>query len=90
MIYTLAWDAYQRLLEEGVAKEVARNCLPVGIYTSWYATANLRNWINFLSLRAEEHALYEIRSLAFMVEEQLTELFPVTLEMWNKNGRTGI
>lgn len=82
-----AWDAYRRLLDEGVAKEVARMVLPVNIYTGWYATANLRNWLNFLSLRADDQAMWEIRQLAYKVEDALTTLFPVTIETWVKNGR---
>lgn len=85
-----AWDSYQRLLERGVAKEVARMVLPVNIYTGWYATGNLRNFINFLSLRAEEQALWEIRQTAYKVEEILSELFPVTMETWQKNNRGAI
>lgn len=82
-----AWNAYQHLLEKGVAKEVARMVLPVSIYTSWYATANLRNWIYFLSLRTDEQAMYEIRNLAFQVEKTLFDLYPVTMTAWDKLGR---
>lgn len=86
--YQAAWNCYEYLLDEvGVAKEIARMCLPVSVYTSWYATANLRNWLGFLSLRAEDHALYEIRELAFKVEEELYKLYPITLEIWDKSGR---
>lgn len=88
--YQTNWDAYQTLLGKGVAKEVARGVLPLNIYTGWYATANLRNWVNFLALRAEEQAMWEIRQLAFQVEEKLHKLFPVTMETWVKNGRGSI
>lgn len=82
-----AWDTYERLLSEGVAKEVARMVLPVNIYTGWYATGNLRAWINFLSLRAEGQAMYEIRTLAYKLEDVLRELFPTTITAWDKEGR---
>lgn len=88
--YQTAWNCYQYLLDQGIAKEVARNCLPVGVYTSWYATANLRNWVNFLSLRTDEQALFEIRELAFQVEEKLYDLYPTVLEVWDKSGRSSI
>lgn len=81
------WDIYERLLDEGVAKEVARIVLPVNIYTGWYATGNLRAWINFLSLRAEGQAMYEIRTLACDLENILKNLFPETLSAWDQNGR---
>lgn len=85
--YQTAWNCYEHLLNQGIAKEVARLSLPVAVYTKWYATANLRNWINFLSLRAEEQAMWEIRQLAFKVEEHLYRLYPVTMEQWDKSGR---
>jgi thymidylate synthase (FAD) len=85
-----AWDSYQRLLSQGIAKEVARMVLPLNIYTGWYATANLRNWINFLVLRTGIQAMWEISDLAGKLEEMLSDLFPVTMETWDKNGREGI
>lgn len=85
-----SWDSYEAMLNEGIAKEVARSVLPVNIYTTWMATANLRNWLGFLSLRAEDQALYEIRQLAFQIEDSLAELYPVTLEAWNKFGRQAV
>lgn len=85
-----AWNTYQLLLEKGIAREVARIVLPLNIYTGWYATANLRNWIGFLSLRTDPQAMYEIRFLANKLEDLLTEKFPITMETWNKNGRGAI
>ncbi len=80
-----AWDTYQISLERGIAKEVARMVLPLNIYTSWYATANLLNWCKFINLRTSEQALYEIRMLAYQVRDALKELYPVTMETWEKN-----
>lgn len=85
--YQTCWNGYERLLEAGIAKEVARDLLPVGIYTSFYMTGNLRNWLNFLKLRTAPDALYEIRDMAAEVEEQLERIAPTCLECWNKNGR---
>lgn len=75
-----AWDGYQSMLEFGVAKEVARNVLPLSLYTTYYATANLRNWFGFLSLRTDETALYEIRDAASQVEGIIAGLWPVAHE----------
>lgn len=85
-----AWNAYEFLLEKGVAKEVARMILPVNIYTGWYATGNLRNWMGFLALRTDGQAMYEIRQLAYQVEKHLTKLFPVAMETWAKNERMAL
>lgn len=82
-----AWNTYQTLLAKGVAKEVARIVLPNNIYTSYYASANLLNWMRFLSSRTEIHAMYEIRQLAYQVEAHLTERFPIAMNTWEKNGR---
>ncbi len=45
------WEAYLEMLDFGVAREVARSVLPVGLYSSMYATCNARALMNFLSLR---------------------------------------
>lgn len=86
----MAWDAYQNLLKLDVAKEVARMALPVNIFTKFYVTGNLRNWLSFLSLRAESHALYEIRAVAEQIEGILSELYPVTVAAWNDYDRKGM
>ena len=48
-----SYARYQKLLDEGIAKEVARDCLPVNIYSSQWATANPRSIMAFLSLRTK-------------------------------------
>lgn len=87
-VYQTAWNSYEYMVNDcGFAKEVARNCLPVGVYTSYFATANLRGWLNYLSLRTSPDALYEIQDVAFKVELELQKIVPVTMELWDKNGR---
>lgn len=82
-----AYEAYEALLGMGIAKEQARLVLPVNTYSQMYATANLRNWLQFLELRTSTHAMYEIREYAILVEKMLTELFPVTMNRFVENGR---
>ena len=72
-----AWRLYEYMLRKGVAREVARNVLPVSLYTRFYATANLRNWLHFVELRTDETALWEIRQAALMVEGLISGLWPV-------------
>ena len=84
-----AWEAYEHLLGEGVATEVARNVLPVGTYTSWYMTGNLHAWFNFLYLRDGEvgHPQYEIVQLAQQVWPIIEEHWPIAASAWKeKNG----
>lgn len=92
--YAEAWDFYQQALDNGVANEMARLVLPVATYSSMYATANLRAWLHFVSLRTSEenahwqgHPQYEIVQAAKVIEEVLTDLYPVTMEAFNKHGR---
>ena len=72
-----AWGVYQELLEQDIAREVARNVLPVSTYTRFYATANLRNWLHFIALRTDKTALWEIRDAARQVEAIIAGLWPV-------------
>lgn len=88
--YQQSWNAYKGMLNAGIAKEVARDCLPVGIYTDFYATANLRNWLGFLSLRTHPDALFEIREAAGKVETRLHKLVPTVMDLWDENNRQGI
>lgn len=82
--YSNAWQAYQNMLNAGVAKEVARNVLPVGTMTSFYATANPRNVMQFLLLRNDDNALYEIREVAKVIEEKFAEAMPLTYAAYKK------
>lgn len=81
----LAYEVYESLIEQGVATEVARNVLPVSIYTRWYQTANLNNWFKFLELRQAENAQWEIRQIANQVADALEALYPVTVAAWRKH-----
>lgn len=84
LAYMHSWNAYQQMLEKGVAREVARNVLPVGIMTQFYATANPRNVMQFLLLRNDDNALAEIRSVAEQIEEQFAKAMPFTYEAFKK------
>ena len=92
--YVEAFATYQNLLNLGVAKEVARACLPVGIYSSMYATCNPRSLMNFLSLRTKDedstfpsYPQYEIELVARGMEEHFERQWPITYESFNNNGR---
>ncbi|OPZ65626.1 MAG: Thymidylate synthase ThyX [Firmicutes bacterium ADurb.Bin506] len=83
----VAFDEYEYLMSEGVAKEQARLVLPVGTYTKMVVSANLLNWMRFLSLRNHEHAQYEIRVYAEAIEKLLMEIAPVAMEKFVEHGR---
>jgi thymidylate synthase (FAD) len=86
-IYETAYAAYEELVEQGVARELARAVLPVGAYTEFYWTVNARSLMNFLSLRAAEAAQREIRRYAEACETFLAAQMPVTYEAFIANGR---
>lgn len=93
-VYRFAYETYEKQIARGVAKEVARMCLPVGITSSMYATCNARSLMSFLSLRTyEEFAMfpsrpqYEIEQVARMMEESFKICMPVTYEKFCENGR---
>jgi thymidylate synthase (FAD) len=86
-VYEAAWNAYTRLVEQGVARELARLVMPVGAYTEFYWTVNARALMNFLSLRNAETAQREIRRYAEACERFLAELMPVTYESFVASGR---
>lgn len=83
-----AFAAYERMLELGVAKEVARTVLPLNMYTTYYWSCNPRSLMHFCSLRNSEFAQYEIRELARAAERFLERLMPVTHAAFVQNDRT--
>lgn len=89
-----AYKSYQRMLDKGIAREVARAVLPVNIYSSMYVTMNARALMNFLSLRTTRDdsrfpsfPQREIEMVAEQMECFFAEKMPVTYETFNKNGR---
>ena len=91
--YESAYASYERLLEMGWAKEVARQVLPVGLFSTMYVTANLRAWFHFLSLRCNvpdatfpSKPMHEIEMPARQALEILRELFPISVELYEQNG----
>lgn len=89
-----AYASYQRMLEAGVAREVARVVLPVTLYSSMYVTMNARSLMNFLSLRTKREGTFfpsfpqrEIEMVAEKMEDFWSPLMPMTSEAFTKNGR---
>ena len=86
-VYTEAYAAYARLVEKGVARELARSVIPVGAYTQFYWTVNARALMNFISLRNAEFAQLEIRRFAEAVEAFFEQRMPVTHAAFVANER---
>lgn len=71
--------AYQQALRTGVAKEVARMCLPLSTYTRLYASCTLRSLLHFLKDRCAPEAQLEIRLYAEAMREMASRLWPETI-----------
>lgn len=80
--YSVANEAYQWCLDNGFEKGIARIPMPVGQYSRMRATANLRNWIAFLTLRQDPAAQWEIRQYADAVASIIAEQFPKTYSLF--------
>jgi thymidylate synthase (FAD) len=92
--YRQSYAAYQEMLEAGVAREVARAVLPVGLFSSMYATCNARSLMHFLSLRTQHEQAKvptfpqrEIEMVGERMEALWAGLMPLTHGAFNANGR---
>ena len=92
--YTLAYANYKKMLDAGIAREVARAVLPVALYSSMYVTMNARALMNFLSLRTSREGSHfpsypqrEIEMVAEKMEEHFARLMPLTYAAFEKSGR---
>ena len=83
-VLTEVANSYEKMLNAGIAKEVARDILPLGTYTRFYVTMNARNLMHFLNLRTSNEALYEIREIAAGVEAIFAERMPLTYSAYKK------
>ncbi|MGJ6965313.1 FAD-dependent thymidylate synthase [Streptosporangium sp. G11] len=92
--YRHSYAAYQEMLEAGIAREVARAVLPVGLFSSMYATCNARSLMHFLSLRTKNEQAKvpsfpqrEIEMVAEKMEAAWAELMPLTHAAFVAAGR---
>ena len=76
--YDEAWKQYQWMLQGGVARELARSVLPVGIYSEMYVTGNFRNWMHWWQLRSSLDAQQEIRDYADVIGITLLNKMPIS------------
>jgi len=83
-LYSEAYRTYEKLLEAGVSREMARFCLPVGIYTEIYCCWDLKNLLHFFSLRDDPHAQWEHQQYGKAMKEIARALFPWTLEAYDR------
>jgi thymidylate synthase (FAD) len=92
--YRQAYRTYREMLAAGVAREVARAVLPVGLFSSMYATCNARSLMHFLGLRTQHELAKvpsfpqrEIEMVGEKMETEWAKLMPLTYAAYNANGR---
>lgn len=92
--YQFAYAEYLEALEDGIAKEIARAVLGVGIYSTMYASFNPRSLMALLSLRIDSpdatfpsKPQWEIEQCALQLEELFADHWPITYAAWIKHGR---
>jgi thymidylate synthase (FAD) len=78
--YELVYERYKKLLAAGVARELARSVLPLSLYTQFYWTINARSLMNFINLRADAGAQWEIRQYAEAIARIFKAKMPWTWE----------
>tara|TARA_R100000152_G_C6749611_1_gene173265 strand:+ start:318 stop:971 length:654 start_codon:yes stop_codon:yes gene_type:complete len=80
---------YSVLLKDGVAKECARDVLPLASPTRMYMNGTLRSWIHYINLRTDESTQREHRLIASACKEQFKLKFPLTFKaIWHEDSST--
>ncbi len=85
-----SYSEYEALLDDGVARELARINLPLSLYTEWYWTMDLHNLFHFLALRLDPHAQLEIRVYAEAVLKLVRAVAPVAVEAFENHILGGV
>jgi thymidylate synthase (FAD) len=80
-----SYENYQKLLDMGIARELARVDLPLSLYTEWYWQMDLHNLFHFLQLRLDPHAQYEIRVYAQTILEMVRKVCPIATEAFEEH-----
>ena len=80
----MLYESYDRWVKAGIPKELARINTPVSRYSRMRASANLRNWLGFLSLRMASGAQWEIREYAYAVAALIKQCFPRTWQLFEE------
>jgi thymidylate synthase (FAD) len=84
------YETYENMLQQGIAKEVARINTPVSRYSKMRAKTDLLNWLRFLDLRMRPDAQYEIRVFAEAVGKLVKEWVPRTWSLFEETNLYGV
>ncbi|MEO8902518.1 MAG: FAD-dependent thymidylate synthase [Polyangiaceae bacterium] len=75
-------EAYEWMMNEDMARELARIDLPLSTYTQWYWKIDLHNLLHFLKLRVDSHAQWEIQEYGRVMAGMLKRVAPLSYEAW--------
>ena len=78
-----AFNSYQKSIDDGVAKELARIDLPLSTYTKWIWQCDMHNLLHFIGLRAAEQAQWEIRQYALKISEVIQHSYPMIWQSYS-------
>ena len=84
------YAGYEEMLDQGVARELARINLPVSLYTQWYWQIDLNNLFRFLALRLDPHAQYEIRAYAEVMAKIAETVAPLAWKAFRRHVLKGV
>lgn len=82
--YRDIYKNYQEMLNTGLAREIARSILPLGTYTTFFFKQDLRNIMNFLRLRLDEHTQKETREVANAIAHFVSQIVPLSWKAFLK------
>jgi len=85
-----SYTAYSSLIDEGIARELARINLPLSTYTEWYWQIDLHNLFHFLKLRLDAHAQKEIRVYAEALLEITRKVAPACCRSFERHILGGV
>jgi len=85
-----SYENYAALIDQGIARELARINLPLSIYTEWYWQIDLNNLFRFLKLRLDSHAQMEIRAYAQAIHGLASKVCPAAFETFDNEVLGGV
>lgn len=83
------YASYKELIDDGIARELARINLPLSLYTQWYWQMDLHNLFHFLELRMDSHAQWEIRQYANAMAEIVKAVCPMSYDCFQRHRLNG-
>lgn len=84
-----AYASYEELINDGLARELARINLPVSLYTQWYWQMDLHNLLHFIRLRADSHAQWEIQQYARAIGQIARAVAPMAYDSFERHALNG-